>query len=191
MFQKVAVALFLLCYTINYSQNTIALNGKIIDEKTSLPLESATIYLKNVSDAAVLDYTISDKNGNFVLKIKKSENPVVFIVSYIGYTDYSEQLANLKQDKNFKFVKLSENVSTLDEVVVKSEAPPIRIKKDTLEFNASSFKVRPDANVEALLKHLLGVVIDEDGKITVNGKTVNNIRVNYLRATINFHPTHS
>ena len=178
MFQKVAVALFLLCYTINYSQNTIALNGKIIDEKTSLPLESATIYLKNVSDAAVLDYTISDKNGNFVLKIKKSENPVVFIVSYIGYTDYSEQLANLKQDKNFKFVKLSENVSTLDEVVVKSEAPPIRIKKDTLEFNASSFKVRPDANVEALLKQLPGVEIDEDGKITVNGKTVNNILVN-------------
>ena len=178
MFQKVAVALFLLCYTINYSQNTIALNGKIIDEKTSLPLESATIYLKNVSDAAVLDYTISDKNGNFVLKMKKSENPVVFIVSYIGYTDYSEQLANLKQDKNFKFVKLSENVSTLDEVVVKSEAPPIRIKKDTLEFNASSFKVRPDANVEALLKQLPGVEIDEDGKITVNGKTVNNILVN-------------
>lgn len=178
MFQKVAVALFLLCYTINYSQNTIALNGKIIDEKTSLPLESATIYLKNVSDAGVLDYTISDKNGNFVLKIKKSENPVVFIVSYIGYTDYSEQLANLKQDKNFKFVKLSENVSTLDEVVVKSEAPPIRIKKDTLEFNASSFKVRPDANVEALLKQLPGVEIDEDGKITVNGKTVNNILVN-------------
>ena len=178
MFQKVAVALFLLCYTINYSQNTIALNGKIIDEKTSLPLESATIYLKNVSDAAVLDYTISDKNGNFVLKIKKSENPVVFIVSYIGYTDYSEQLANLKQDKNFKFVKLSENVSTLDEVVVKSEAPPIRIKKDTLEFNASSFKVRPDANVEALLKQLPGVEIDEEGQITVNGKTVNNILVN-------------
>lgn len=178
MFQKVAVALFLLCYTINYSQNTIALNGKIIDEKTSLPLESATIYLKNVNDAAVLDYTISDKNGNFVLKMKKSENPVVFIVSYIGYTDYSEQLPDLKQDKNFKFVKLSENVSTLDEVVVKSEAPPIRIKKDTLEFNASSFKVRPDANVEALLKQLPGVEIDEDGKITVNGKTVNNILVN-------------
>lgn len=178
MFQKVAVALFLLCYTINYSQNTIALNGKIIDEKTSLPLESATIYLKNVSDAAVLDYTISDKNGNFVLKMKKSENPVVFIVSYIGYTDYSEQLPDLKQDKNFKFVKLSENVSTLDEVVVKSEAPPIRIKKDTLEFNASSFKVRPDANVEALLKQLPGVEIDEEGQITVNGKTVNNILVN-------------
>src|SRR5690606_11931928 len=48
----------------------------------------------------------------------------------------------------------------------------------TLEFNASSFKVRPDANVETLLKQLPGVEIDEDGKITVNGKEVNQILVN-------------
>ncbi|MFD2910034.1 outer membrane beta-barrel protein [Flavobacterium ardleyense] len=178
MFQKIALAFFLLCFTINYSQNTVNLKGKIIDQKGSLPLESATIYLKSVSDNAVIDYTISDKNGNFTLKTRKNEKPVYFKVSYIGYVDYSEKLDHLKQDKDFKFVKLTENINTLNEVIIKSEAPPIRIKKDTLEFNASSFKVRPDANVEALLKQLPGVEIDEEGKITVNGKEVNNILVN-------------
>jgi hypothetical protein len=63
-------------------------------------------------------------------------------------------------------------------VVIKSEIPPIRIKKDTLEFNAASFKVGADANVEALLKQLPGVEISPEGKITVNGKEVNNILVN-------------
>jgi len=66
----------------------------------------------------------------------------------------------------------------LGEVIVKSEAPPIRIKKDTLEFNASSFKVRPDSNVETLLKQLPGVEVSPDGKITVNGKEVNQVLVN-------------
>jgi hypothetical protein len=61
---------------------------------------------------------------------------------------------------------------------VKSEIPPIRVKKDTLEFNAASFKVGADANVEALLKQLPGVEITPEGKITVNGKEVNNILVN-------------
>jgi len=42
----------------------------------------------------------------------------------------------------------------------------------------SSFKVRPDANVQTLLKQLPGVDIDSDGKITVNGKEVNQILVN-------------
>ena len=172
------LALLLLVTPAIFSQNTILLKGKIIDKNSALPLESATIYLKTVKDSTVVDYTISDKNGNFEIKTKKNESPIYFKISYIGYTDYTEKLDNLSKDKDFGFIKLTENVSTLNEVVVQSEAPPITIKSDTLEFNASSFKVRPDANVEALLKQLPGVEIDEEGKITVNGKEVNNILVN-------------
>ena len=172
------LALLLLVTPAIFSQNTISLKGKIIDKNSTLPLESATIYLKTVKDSTVVDYTISDKNGNFEIKTKKNESPIYFKISYIGYTDYTEKLDNLSKDKDFGFIKLTENVSTLNEVVVQSEAPPITIKSDTLEFNASSFKVRPDANVEALLKQLPGVEIDEEGKITVNGKEVNNILVN-------------
>lgn len=178
MFQKLALAFFLFCFTANYGQNTVLLKGKIVDKNTSIPLESATIYLKSVKDSTVVDYTISDKNGNFEIKTKKNDIAVYFKVSYISYADYSEKLDNLNKDKDFGFVKLTENASTLNEVIVQSEAPPITIKNDTLEFNASSFKVRPDANVEALLKQLPGVEIDEEGKITVNGKEVNNILVN-------------
>lgn len=178
MFQKIACFALFLFSILSFGQSTISLKGKIIDKNTSVPLESATIYLKSIKDSTVVDYTISDKNGNFEIKTKKNENPIYFKISYIGYTDYTEKFDNLSKDKDFGFIKLAENVSTLNEVVVQSEAPPITIKNDTLEFNASSFKVRPDANVEALLKQLPGVEIDEEGKITVNGKEVNNILVN-------------
>ena len=134
--------------------------------------------MKSVKDSTLIDYTISDKNGNFAFKTKKNENAILFKISYIGYNDYTEKIENLKADKDFGAIKLEENVSSLKEVVIQSEAPPVTIKNDTLEFNASSFKVRPDANVEALLKQLPGVEIDEEGKITVNGKEVNNILVN-------------
>ncbi|HKO77988.1 MAG TPA: outer membrane beta-barrel protein, partial [Flavobacterium sp.] len=73
---------------------------------------------------------------------------------------------------------LFKNQIELLEVVIKSEAPPVKIKKDTLEFNASSFKVRPDANVEALIRQLPGAQIDENKKITINGKEVDKILVN-------------
>ncbi|MQP25514.1 outer membrane beta-barrel protein [Flavobacterium sp. LMO8] len=178
MFQKIAFLILFLCSAISFSQNTISLKGKIIDKNTSIPLESATIYLKSVKDSTLIDYTISDKNGNFTIKTKKNENAILFKISYIGYNDYSEKIENLKADKDFGSIRLEENVSSLKEVVIQSEAPPVTIKNDTLEFNASSFKVRPDANVEALLKQLPGVEIDEEGKITVNGKEVNNILVN-------------
>src|SRR5690606_11176957 len=61
--------------------------------------------------------------------------------------------------------------------VIRSRAP-VTIKKDTLEFNVSSFKTKEDATVEDLLKELPGVEVAEDGSILVNGKPVNRILVN-------------
>lgn len=171
------IPLFVLT-TICFAQNTVTIKGKIVDKKTLLPIESATIYLKSVKDSTVIDYTISDRTGTFALETKKINTPTYFKVAFTTYQDYSEKLEKLDANKDFGFIKLEENINTLSELVIKTEAPPITIKRDTLEFNASSFKVRPDANVEALLKQLPGVEIDEEGKITVNGKEVNNILVN-------------
>ena len=160
------------------SQTSITLKGKVIDHATKLPIESATVYLTSVKDSSVVDYTITNKLGFFTFKIKKSDKPISLKVSYISYQDFKEDLSSMQSDKDFGTIELKETVNALDEVVIKSEIPPIRIKKDTLEFNAASFKVGADANVEALLKQLPGVEISPEGKITVNGKEVNNILVN-------------
>jgi|GEM_PF-6594450 len=53
------------CFTFAISQNFVSINGKIIDDNTKLPLESATVYLTSKKDSTVIDYTISGKNGNF------------------------------------------------------------------------------------------------------------------------------
>jgi hypothetical protein len=161
-----------------FSQTSITLKGKVIDHATKLPIESATVYLTSVKDSSVVDYTITNKLGFFTFKIKKSDKPISLKVSYISYQDFKEDLSSMQSDKDFGTIELKETVNALDEVVIKSEIPPIRIKKDTLEFNAASFKVGADANVEALLKQLPGVEISPEGKITVNGKEVNNILVN-------------
>ena len=168
----------ILISSFSFAQKTISLKGKIIDEHTKLPIESATVYFSSVKDSTVVDYTITNKLGYFDFKIKKNNQPVYLKVSYVSYQEYKTQLASINEDKNFGIIELKESINKLDEVIIKREAPPIRIKKDTLEFNAASFKVVADANVEALLKQLPGVEISPEGKITVNGKEVNNILVN-------------
>ena len=172
----VLAAFFIISF--GFSQSKVNLKGIIIDENSKLPIESATVYLTSVKDSSVVDYTISDRTGKFTFSIKKIDYPINLKVSYITFQDYKIENKNLNDDKDFGVISLKEAIVNLNEVVIKSEAPPIRIKKDTLEFNVSSFKVRPDANVETLLKQLPGVEIDSDGKITVNGKEVNQILVN-------------
>jgi hypothetical protein len=172
-----ACLLVFICSYVS-AQNTISLKGKIIDETKKAPIESATVYLSDAKDSTVVDYTITDKFGKFEFKTKKNNKQVYLKVSFVAYEDYKIDLKNLETNKDFGTIILKEAIKSLNEVVVKSQAPPIRIKKDTLEFNVSSFKVRPDANVQTLLKQLPGVDIDSDGKITVNGKEVNQVLVN-------------
>lgn len=173
------ILLFLLFLSsVSFSQKPISLKGKVIDQATKLPIESATVYLSSARDSTVIDYTITNRQGNFDLQVRKIDVPVYLKISFVTYKEHKIALDGVASGQDFGVISLQEMMKTLDEVVVKSEAPPIRIKKDTLEFNASSFKVRPDANVETLLRQLPGVEIDEDGKITVNGKEVSQILVN-------------
>ncbi len=178
MFQKsllIALALFSLQIV---AQNSIKFKGKILDEKSKLPLESVTVYVSIAKDSSLVDYTITNKSGVFSFDLKKINNPVNLKVSMVGFEDYKINLNEIAENRDFGTIILKEQAKLLGEIVIKSEAPPIRIKKDTLEFNAESFKVRPDSNVESLLKQLPGVEIDTDGKISVNGKEVNQILVN-------------
>ncbi|WP_294738488.1 carboxypeptidase-like regulatory domain-containing protein, partial [uncultured Flavobacterium sp.] len=175
MLKKITLLLFL-CSAVSFGQN-VTIKGQVTDPD-NYPLESATIYLTSVKDSTVIDYTISDKKGNWEIRTRSKQEPVNLKISFIGFSDFRQKLNNLTQDKDFGILKMSDNPTELNEVVIKNEIPPIRIKSDTLEFNASSFKVRPDSNVQTLLKQLPGVDIDSDGKITVNGKEVNQILVN-------------
>jgi len=172
------LAITVLFTSLAFAQSTVSLKGKVVDQTTKLPIESATVYLTSAKDSSIVDYTITNKLGVFSFKIKKIDKPLALKVSFISYQDFKEEMSSLNSDKDFGTIELKEAANQLDEVVVKAEIPPIRIKKDTLEFNASSFKVGADANVEALLKQLPGVEITPEGKITVNGKEVNNILVN-------------
>lgn len=158
------------------SAQNITISGKALDEILLTPVEEATVYLSLKKDSSVVNYTITDKEGNFKLNLKPINEPVFFRITDDMVGDYFAEFESLTESKNLGEIKLGTTIGLNEAVLV--GAPPIRIKSDTLEFNASSFKVRPDANVEELIKQLPGVDIDEDGKITVNGKEVNQILVN-------------
>lgn len=173
---KILTLLFFLITVTAFGQN-ITIKGKVTDAQ-DFPLESATIYLTSVKDSTIVNYTISDKNGNWEMKIRKLTKPVFLKASFISLADYRQEIPSIEQDHDFGTLKLADKSTELNELVIENEIPPIRIKKDTLEFNASSFKVRPDANVKTLLEQLPGVTVDDEGKIKVNGKEVNQILVN-------------
>ncbi|MBU2950909.1 outer membrane beta-barrel protein [Tamlana agarivorans] len=158
-------------------QQAFEITGILTSEDDNLPLEAATVYLQQVKDSTLMTYTISNQKGAFTLENKTSAKTANLYVSFMGYKTYHTKV-NLEQLKiDLGTIKLLQNTAVLDAVLIKSQAP-VTIKQDTLEFNVKSFKTKKDANIEDLLKELPGVELDPDGKITVNGKPVNQVLVN-------------
>ncbi|MBG47340.1 MAG: TonB-dependent receptor [Pseudozobellia sp.] len=170
---------FVLCifFTPILSAQEFKITGTVKDSDSQLPLESTTVYAESPRDSSLVAYTISDVNGFFELEDRTSLKSVNLFFSYNGYKTLVMKL-DLKPETKLGTVQLEPQAQQLEGVNVVGERVPITVKKDTLEFNADSFKTRPDANVEDMLKKLPGVDVDSDGKITVNGKEVSQVLVN-------------
>lgn len=130
----------------------------------------------DVKDSSLISYTLSKKTGEFELLRLPSEKPVKLVISYAGYKSYIRQF-KFKSAEVLDIGNISLNSKMLSEVIVRAERVPVKVKKDTIEFDAAAFKTRPNAALEELLKKLPGIQIDGDGTITVNGKDVSKLLI--------------
>jgi len=125
----------------------------------------------------MVKFTRTGQNGQFALKDVPKGNFLV-LISYPKYADYIDEL-EIKDSLatiDLHTIALILKSQLLQEVVVTNKSS-IRIKGDTTEFTADSFKVQQGANVEELLKKLPGIQVDKNGKITAQGETVKKVLV--------------
>ena len=142
-----AALLLLIACSASSQQSTIS--GRIADssEKKNLLLSSVSLLRK--TDSTLVTYTRSDANGRFRLP-KIDTGKYVILVSYPRYADYMEQLV-VTGDLDIGDINLIQKAKLLDEVVIRT-GTAIRIKGDTTEYVADSFKVKEGATDEDLLK---------------------------------------
>lgn len=172
-----ACTLIIACIFAAHSQGTV--KGKIIDSANKQSLALATVTVFKASDTALITYRLSTPEGDFKVPGLPLDVELRAVVSFSGYQVYRKTftLSAGKETFDLDTIKLAPDSKSLDEVMVIAERPPVSVRKDTIEFNATAFKTLPTALVEDLLKKLPGVQIDADGNIVVNGKRVNRILV--------------
>lgn len=163
--------------TLSWSQGT--LKGKITDSASAKPLGLATVTVFKAADTVIITYRLSTPDGEFKVPGIPFDVNCRVVISYSGYSVFRKEftITSSQSTLDMGTIPLSTDSKTLDEVLVIAERPPVVIKKDTIEFNASAFKTLPNALVEDLLKKLPGVMVDKEGNIVVNGKPVNRILV--------------
>ena len=155
------------------------IRGKLQDSSNKQVLSLATITIFKAQDTSIITYRLSDPSGDFRVPGIPLDLNVRMVISYSGYRGYRKEFILTKDQPQLDLgvIYLINDPKALEEVVIIAERPPVMVKNDTIEFNASAFKTLPNALVEDLLRKLPGVQVDKEGNITVNGKRVNRLLV--------------
>ncbi|MGN6293660.1 MAG: outer membrane beta-barrel protein [Chitinophagaceae bacterium] len=170
--------LFLVLLVSALSAHSQSIKGKLVDLVDSKPLQSATLTLSSFKDSSRVYNAISDSTG--VFRFQNLPIDSFFIkVSYSGYAQYRQIVATNDSipviDLGTLFIPKS--ATELSGVTVVSKVPPAQQKGDTLQLNASQFKVNPDATTEDLIKKMPGITVDRDGTVTAQGEQVRKVTI--------------
>ncbi|WP_290795681.1 TonB-dependent receptor [Flavihumibacter sp. UBA7668] len=153
-----------------FAQNRIT--GKIEDSTAKAPLTGATVQIRNTNFSR---NAVTDKTGGFSLAEVPNGSYKIY-VSFVGFAAYEKLVTLQGGETNLGTIRLGKGDKALEEVIVKATTPPAQQKGDTVQFNASQFKVNPDANVEDLVKKMPGVSI-ENGQVKAQGEQVRKVTV--------------
>ena len=152
------------------------IKATVLDSLTREPVSYASVYVIPSKDTTITNFTLSDAKG----EAKLDEVPYgsyVFHVEMMGYKPFAREQYFRDRRVDMGTILLQEDELFLEAAVVKDIGNPIVVKQDTVEFNASSFRVGANAMLKDLLKRMPGMEITEDGKVKFNGEEIDKLTV--------------
>ena len=171
------IYLLALCLILVYGADAqFKIKGTISDSLNYRPLGEASLVLIRVSDSVIAAHTRSAANGAFEVIVAK-KGRYLLRSSFPGFADFIDTLIISKPVTEVRTVPMLSLSHLLNEVTFVQQIAAIKIKGDTTEYMADSFKVKDNATVEDLLKRLPGLQVDKNGQITAQGEVVQKILV--------------
>lgn len=167
---------FILIFNLPVFAQKNFISGKVTDTAAKTELHYCIAALINQADSVLHTSVRTNEAGEFYIS-KIPAGKYTLMLSYPRMADYLLPV-NITDTSQIKLgaIPMVNLAVLMQEVIVKSGLA-IRMRGDTLEYNADSFALRPNDNVEELLKRLPGIQIDRNGKIIAQGKEVKKILV--------------
>ena len=174
----VFLAIIFVSLSASSQQREVRVSGRVLDSASREALPGATVVLLLKKDASVLQHVLTSEDGYFNLNFNYSDTSAIKVM-FIGYNVYETPLAIRDTTRKVALGNIMLGVKNiqLGGVEIVQQIPPIVVKKDTVEFNAGSFKTAPNAALEELLKKLPGLEVNPDGTFTFNGEKLTSILV--------------
>ena len=180
----VILLLTLLLAMLHANAQKADVSGHVVDADEGLPLDKATIQLYRISskrnskkDTTFVVGTLSNEKGEFGFSSVKSGS-YLLKVTFMGYETLMRNITKqVGKTLSLGNIMMESNSVALDETVITAKLQKMVIKDDTVVYNADAFSVPEGSVIEALVEVLPGAKIDDDGKISINGKNVKKFKL--------------
>ncbi len=160
---KNIIWIFIFLPIFSYSQYEIT--GIVKDTIGIIPYANIIV---SQSTNEIVEGTITNENGTFMLSVEKGTYNL--IVSYVGYKNY-EKIIEVAENLNLGQIKLIEDASILDEVVITSRKRIIERKADKLIFNVASSLLKSGFDGVEVLKRAPSIFVDGNDNILLQNKS--------------------
>lgn len=172
----ITLLLLLAAATTLHAQSYL-IKGTVSDTASDNTLPNACITLLRAKDSVMESFARAKDDGTFELHAR-SKGKYIFMTTFPGLADYIDYI-DIKDEKPIDLgtIPMISRVHLLKEFVMTKEYAAIKVKGDTIEYVADSFKTRDNATVEALLKKLPGIQVDKNGQIIAQGEKVEKVLV--------------
>lgn len=152
------------------------ITGKITDRDTKEAVPQVTIQLLK-ADSTFVTGALSNDDGDFTITAPDNGKYIVKMTS-VGYVTLTKDIT-ISENKNVAMgnVTLGADAIMLKETTVTGTAAKMTIIDDTVVYNAAAYRVPEGSVVEELVRKLPGAEIDDEGNITINGKSVRKVKV--------------
>jgi hypothetical protein len=172
--------LFLLCVFLLFTVTAVVaqpftISGSVWDTLNNNALQRASVVLIRAKDSMLATHTRTSPAGSFTARVP-GVGKYVIRISFPTFADYSDVI-DVKGNADLGIVPLISKSMLLKEYVITRQVAAIKIKGDTTEYVADSFKTKEGATVEDLLKKLPGIQVDKNGQVIAQGATVQKILV--------------
>ena len=152
------------------------ISGKLTDRDTKEGMMMATVQMLR-ADSTFVKGTLTNGSGEFSITAPDNGKYLLRFTS-VGYTSIVKPVV-ISEDKNRDMgnIVFSADAIMLKGATVVGQAAKVTVQEDTFVYNASAYRTPEGSVVEELVKKLPGAQVDDDGKITINGKEVKKILV--------------
>ena len=148
----------------------------VLDSLTNEPVGFASVYVIPSKDTTITNFTLTDAKGEAKLE-EVPYGSYVFHVEMMGYKPFVKERYFRERQVDMGTIRLQVDEQFIQAATVTDVGNPIVVKKDTVEFNASSFRVGANAMLKDLLRRMPGMEITEDGKVKFNGEEIDKLTV--------------